>query len=78
MSYKVAWEQEVGNALSHAILMAAVGAHKLSLHEFRLHQQVVQLLHKLVIGLQRLGRRRLLWQGREAKLRPLLAMFAQV
>jgi hypothetical protein len=64
----MARQQKVGNALADGVLVAAAAADELALHDLRLHEQVVQVLELLLVGLQFLCRRGLLWQGREAEL----------
>jgi hypothetical protein len=61
-------EQEVGDALSHGVLVPAVAAHQLALHDLGLHQQVVQVLKLLPVAFQLRGRRGLRRQGWEAEL----------
>lgn len=65
----MARQQEVGDALAHGVLVAAVAAHELALHHLRLHEQVVQVLQRLLVGRELLGRRRLRRQGWEAQLK---------
>lgn len=54
-------KQEIRNTLPHSVLVAAVTADQLSLHELRLDEEVVQVLHLLLIRLQLVLCRRLLW-----------------
>lgn len=68
-SYQVARQQKVGNALPHTVLVAAVAAHQLALHNLRLDQDVVQLRQQLVVRGQGLVRRGLLGQRGEAELK---------
>lgn len=61
-------QQEIRNPLLDGVLVPAVGADQLALGDLRLQQQVVQVAHQLVVGLQLLLRRGLLGQGRESEL----------
>jgi hypothetical protein len=54
-------KQEIRNTLPHSVLVATVTADQLSLHELRLDEEVVQVLHLLLIRLQLVLCRRLLW-----------------
>lgn len=56
-------KQEIGNALLDGILMAAVGAHQLSLADLRFQQQTVQFAEQLLIGLEFVCG---WWRGRES------------
>lgn len=67
-SYQVTWQEEVCDALADGVLMAAVGAHQFSLHDLRLHEQVVQVLQRLLVALQLLHGRGLRRESWETKL----------
>lgn len=45
----MAGQQEVGDALADGVLVAAVPADELALHDLRLEQQVVQVLEGLFV-----------------------------
>lgn len=69
ISYQVAWQQEVRDALPDVVLVATVAAHQLPFHHLRLHQQRVQVFERLVVvTLQFLCRGRLRGQLWEAQL----------
>ena len=67
-SYQVTREQEASDPLPDSILMSTVAAHQLPLRDLRLHQERVQLLEHLLVGLQRLRCWGLFRERREAQL----------
>ena len=52
----MAGKQKVGDTLADGVLVPAVAADQLALHDLRLHEQVVQVLEHLLVALQPLGR----------------------
>lgn len=58
-SDKMTRQEKVGNALPHGILVPAVPTNQLPLHDLRLHEQMVQVLERLLVALQLLRSGRL-------------------
>ncbi len=71
-SDKMARQQEVGNALTDAILVAAVGTDQFALHDLCLNEETMQFLEYSLILLELVCRRRLFWQRREPQLEVLV------
>lgn len=64
----MARQQEVRDALADSVLVTTVPADQLPLHNLGLHQEVVQILERLLIALQLLRSRGLRRQSWEAQL----------
>jgi len=64
----MARKQEIGYALADGVLVAAAAAHEFALDHLRLEEEAMQVLERLAVGAQLLGRRGRGRQGREAKL----------
>lgn len=67
-SDEVTGQQEVGDPLAHGVFVAAGGAHELALDHLRLEKEPVQVLERLGVCPQGLGRRWCCGQGWEAEL----------
>jgi hypothetical protein len=66
--HQVTGQEEVGDALLDGVLVPTVSAHKLALRHLCLKEQVMQILERLLIRLELLGRGGLLRELRETKL----------
>lgn len=67
-SHQVTRKQKVGDALANGVLMTAVPANQLTLHDLRVHKQMMQVFQCLLVGLQRLPSWQLSRQFGEAQL----------
>lgn len=66
--YQVAGQQEVCDPFADCVLMATSSTDQFPFHDLRLHEESVQVLKHLLIGLELLGRWWLIRQLGESKL----------
>jgi hypothetical protein len=67
-SDKMTRQEKIRDPLPHSVLVPAVPANQLPLHDLCLHEQMMQILERLLVALQLLRSRGLCGQGWETQL----------